>query len=334
MFQFEDISYLYLLLLVPLVIVLYYLVEKSLLKKLYRQVNKTLADRLIKGRNTSRNLLKLILLSVAMVLISIAATNPQWGYKDEVVKAESSEVFIALDISNSMLAQDISPNRLEKSKRFIQKLIKNLKGDQVGLILFAGQAYLQTPLTLDLATVELFIRSAGTKLAGTQGTNIAQAIQFAQNSFTDDNEYKKALIIITDGENHDQEAIDQAKLAAEDGILIFSIGVGTSDGAFIPDVNSNSGYKKDNEGNPVRSRLDMNLINNIATAGQGKSYSLDKEKEALSSINREIEKLAKKETKQKSFKEFKSYFQYFLFGAVLLLLLELILSRRKVAKLS
>ena len=178
-----------------------------------------------------------------------AASNPQWGTKKDKVKAQSADIFIAFDISQSMMAQDISPSRLERAKRFTEKLIRSLKGDRVGLIYFAGDAYLQMPLTNDYAAAELFIKSANPNLAGTQGTAIDEAIDLAVRAYEEDVKHQRALIIISDGEDHDEDAISMAKEGADAGLVIYTIGVGTETGAYIPFMNrGRTEFKKDDEG--------------------------------------------------------------------------------------
>ena len=327
MFQFEYISFLYFLALIPVFIIIYVISQKMIVHRMSKIGDQGLVTRLLDGYNPSRNRTKFVLLLFAFILLCIAWANPQWGYRDGVMKAKSSEVFIALDISNSMEAEDISPSRLERSKRFIQKLLAELKGDKVGLILFAGQAYLQVPITNDLAAVELFVRSAGPQLASTQGTNVAEAINFALESYSEEEEFKRALIIITDGENHDELALETAKSAVEKGIIIHAIGVGSSEGGYIPEISRGiKSYKKDKSGYPIKTKLNPQLIKELASAGGGQSYLIDDDAAVIKSITAEINKMEKRETEQQIFSEYNSYFQYFLFLAILLIIIEYLIS--------
>ncbi len=327
MFQFEYISYLYFLGLVPILIIVFFISQQMIKSRMNKLGDQSLIKRLMEGYSPSNNRLKFALLLTAFIVLCVAWANPQWGYRNDVMKAKSSEVFIALDISNSMEAEDISPSRLERSKRFVQKLLTELKGDKVGLILFAGQAYLQVPITNDLAAVELFVRSAGPQLAGTQGTNIAEAINFALESYSEEEQFKRALIIITDGENHDALALETAKEAVEKGIIIHAVGVGSSDGGYIPMVERGiRSYKKDKQGNPVKTKLNPQLIKDLAAAGSGESYLLDDDEAVIKSLSSEIDKMEKRETEQQIFSEYNSYFQYFLFLGIVLLLIEYLIS--------
>lgn len=327
MFQFEDISYLNYLSLAPILVLIYWLSSSWIQRRMAHIGDPSLVARLLIGYAPWKNKLKFILVLISFILLVIAWANPQWGYRSEVMKAKSSEVFIALDISNSMEAEDVSPSRLERSKRFIQKLLGKLKGDKVGLILFAGQAYLQVPITNDLAAVELFVRSAGPQLAGTQGTNIAESINFAKESFSEEEQFKRALVVITDGEDHDDLAIQTAKEATEQGIIIHAIGVGSSEGGFIPQtIRGVKSYKKDDDGNAVKTRLNPQLIKDLAAAGGGQSYLMDDDEEVITALAAEIDKMEKRETEQQLFSEYNSYFQYFLFFAIILLVLEYLIS--------
>lgn len=323
MFRFEESYILWFLIFIPVAFALFYF---STLRK-QSQLNKVgdynVFSRLFPNWSLKREWLKSSLLLIALSLLLISWANPQWGNRKQKVKAKSSDVIIALDISQSMLAQDISPNRMERSKFFLNELIKKLRGDRIGLVYFAGSAYLQMPLTNDYASAETFIKSANTTQAGTQGTVIADAIDMAQSVFGEDNATQKALIIISDGENHESEAIDAAKKANENGTFVFTIGVGTTEGARIPIVeNGRKVYKADRSGQPVISALNVDILKQIADAGGGKYYGLDQTMSALKMLDSDIDKLEKREVEQRSFTDYNSYFQYFLLLAILLVFLE------------
>jgi Ca-activated chloride channel family protein len=329
MFRFEDAAALYwsigvLVLLGILLLSLKH--NNSLLEKIG---NRSLVKRLFPAVSKSRFWFKEALLLVSLALLCIAWSNPQWGTRKEKVKAESSDIFIGLDISQSMMAADISPNRLERSKRFVQKLIKSLRGNRIGLIFFAGGAYLQMPLTDDYAAAELFVRSANTNQAGSQGTAIDEAIALAAKAFDEESNHQKAIIIISDGEDHDQDAIDAAAEAKAKGLVSYTVAVGTEDGAFVPYNNrGREAYKKDENGNPVRSRINISNMQQIASEGGGKFYLINQGEEAIANINAELLKLEKREVEQKSFSEYNSYFQYFLAIAFILLFVEYLMSIR------
>ena len=253
MFRFEDIAFLYGGLVIPILILLYLGVLFWRKRSINRLGEKKLIDRLAPDSSRWKMHLKFIFLIFGLVLLILSGANPQWGSKKEKIKAKSADIFIALDISQSMMTEDISPNRLERSKRFVQRLIRALKGERIGLIYFAGNAYLQIPLTLDYAAAELFVRSANTQQASTQGTAIAEAIEMADLSFIDKDLRQRALVVITDGEDHDEGAVERASQAKQNGTLIYTIGVGTETGGFIPyTIRGREQYKKDKEGNPVK----------------------------------------------------------------------------------
>ncbi|MBL0099900.1 MAG: VWA domain-containing protein [Saprospiraceae bacterium] len=257
----------------------------------------------------------------AILCLIIAAANPQYGLKKDKVKVNKSDIFIALDISNSMNATDISPSRLEKSKRFASQLIESRKGDQLGLILFAGGAYLQMPLTIDYAAADLFARSANTDMAGSQGTAIGEAIDLAMRSAKEKNQ--RALIIISDGEDHDEDAIQMAEKATEAGWSVFTVGAGTPEGGYIPVINAGrEEFKMDDEGNPVKTVLNKDLLQKIADAGKGQFYLLnDKTTDIISDLNTKIDQLQKHAVEVRSYSEYRSFYQYFLIAGIFLLLI-------------
>ena len=264
-----------------------------------------------------------------MLLIIVGYANPQWGTKRQKVTAQSADVYIAIDISKSMLAEDVSPNRLLKAKFFIQKLIDNLHGERIGLIFFAGHAYLQMPLTNDYGAAQLFLKGADTDMAPTQGTAITEAITLAERDINKgDDAHRAALIIVTDGEDHDGEAIAMAAEASENSLFVYAVGVGTEKGGPIPE---NKGgrqvIKKDENGQPIISQLNVQMLSDLASAGKGKHYVLNNDDDKIvESIKKDIEKLEKRELEQRVFKEYNSYFQYFLGIGLLLLLLEFLIN--------
>lgn len=300
-----------------------YLLQK---KRIEKVGDADLVARLMPDSSTKRKWIKNILILLGLLFVLFAASNPQWGTKKEKIKAQSADIFIAFDISQSMMAQDISPSRLERAKRFTEKLIRNLKGDRVGLIYFAGDAYLQMPLTNDYAAAELFVKSANPNLAGTQGTAIDEAIDLAMKAYEEDVKHQRALIIISDGEDHDEDAISMAKEGADAGLVIYTIGVGTETGAYIPFVNrGRTEFKKDQEGAPVMSKLNIPNLQEIARNGGGEFYLVNQGEDGIKDLKDRLSRLQKREVEQKSFSEFNSYFQWFLGIGFLLLLLEWIL---------
>lgn len=330
MFRFEHPEHLYALFIIPIVVGFYLIANAQRRKALKDLGNLGLLNSLMPEASRYKHGVKLTLLTLGLSLIIIGWANPQWGTKKEKVKRKSVDVFIALDISNSMLAQDISPNRMERTKQFGQKLIESLKGDRIGTIIFAGNAYLQMPLTTDYSAAMMFIKSTNTFMAPTQGTAISDAIQVAMQSFDKENKKQKALIIITDGENHEEEALRMATQAYDAGVLIFTVGVGTPDGAPIPMFASGrNDYKRDEEGNIVKTKLNEAMLTELAEAGGGVYFNLQDSDKIIAALRERIERMEKREFEQRVFSEYKSHFQYFIGAGLLLLIIEFLLSYRK-----
>lgn len=328
MFKFEHIEFLHLLWLIPILVLLFVLAIKQRKRAYLKFASLLSIDKLSDTKESNRPRNRFILFTIAIALFCIAMSNPQWGTKREKIKSKSSDVFIALDISNSMMAQDVSPNRLEKSKHFAQKLITALAGDRIGLIIFAGSAYLHMPLTNDYSAAAMLLKSANPKLAGTQGTAIDEAIDVAQRSILEDKASQKALIIISDGEEHDPISTGKAKEARADGLNIFSVGVGSTSGGYIPMYQQGQlTYKKDKAGNPIVSVLNPDLLQSLVKPGD--FYMLNNEDEVIESLQSKLAKLEKREVEQRSFTEYNSYFQYFLIAGLFFLILSFLLKNKK-----
>ncbi|GLR17030.1 VWA domain-containing protein [Portibacter lacus] len=268
---------------------------------------------------------------MSILFLAVAWANPQWGNKKAKVLSKSADIFVLLDISQSMMTQDVSPNRLERSKRFAEKMVTELRGNRIGLVLFAGEAYLQMPLTSDYAATSLFLRTANTELAGTQGTAIGEAIALTSRAFQEDNLHHKTIIIISDGEDHDEQALSEVKEAYDQGIVTYTIGVGTEEGDYIPYTTPNgvNDFKRDEAGKLVKSQFNPDLLKNVANEGGGKYYPILANQQIIDDLKIELEKLDKREIEQKSFTDFASYFQYFIFFAIALLFIEFILSEKR-----
>ncbi|MBK8625540.1 MAG: VWA domain-containing protein [Saprospiraceae bacterium] len=318
MFRLEESWAFYLLLLIPLIVLISFWTNKKLKNAIIAFSEPQLFKRLLINKST--NQLKFYLLLGSMLFLILALVNPQFGLKKEKMKVERSDIIFALDISNSMNATDVSPTRLEKAKRFITQLINERKGDQIGLILFAGSAYLQMPLTTDYAAAVMFTKSANTEMAGTQGTAISEAIQLAMKSVKDVNQ--RALIILSDGEDHDDEANSNIDEATSKGWTIFTIGIGTDQGGFVPVIaQGREEFKTDEKGDPVRSVVNKSLLKSLADKGNGQFYMLtESESTIISDINMQLEKMQKRAIEIKSFSEYRSFYQYFLFIALVLLI--------------
>lgn len=318
MFRWEDSSAFWILWILPILAGVVYWTYVKQKKQRSAFATDDLFQKLT--QNKTKKFQKTILLGVALFFLILAWINPQYGLKKEKQKVEKSDIMIALDISNSMNATDISPSRMEKAKRLISEIIRARKGDQMGLILFAGGAYLQMPLTSDYAAAELFAKTANPGMAGTQGTAIGEAIDLAMRSVKDD--HQRALIILSDGEDHDDDAVSQAGKAADAGWNVFTVGVGSTEGAFVPVINEGrEEYKMDEEGNPVKSAINESLLTEIADQGKGQYYRLDDNIEAIIvDINTQLEKMSKRAVEIKSFTEYRSFYQYFLaIGLVLIM---------------
>jgi len=323
MFRFEEPSLLYFLVAIPIMLLLYFLFIRMDKARKGKLSSAGLFERLAPNFSSFRQHLKFGFLLLAASLLCISWANPQWGMKKEKAKAESSDIFIALDISQSMMATDISPNRLERSKRLAQNIVRSLKGNRIGLIYFAGNAYLQMPLSQDFSAAELFLQSANTDLAGTQGTAINDAIDLASRAFEEDKKFQRALVIITDGENHEDALIEKAEDAKELGLVIYTVGVGTEEGGFVPYMErGREQYKRDAEGNPVKSKLNVDMVRDLAAAGGGSFHLIQEGGKIIPELKKQLEKLEKQEIERKSFSEYASYYQYFLAFGILFLILE------------
>jgi Ca-activated chloride channel family protein len=332
MLRYEHIEYLNFLFGIPVLIlgIIFYNRWKKKSLSLFgdSKLLKELMHSYSKGRTQIKNVFTILIFT----LLIIGIANPQIGTKMEEVKREGVDLMIAIDLSNSMLAEDIKPNRLEKSKLAISRLIDKLKGDRIGLIVFAGEAYVQLPITTDYSAAKLFLSTVNTNIVPTQGTEIAKAIDLSVQSFDMKNVQNKAIIIITDGESHDEKAIESAEQANELGIFVHTLGMGLSKGGPIPIYNkygNQTGYRKDREGNTVVSKLNENLLQEIASAGEGIYVRANNSKTGLSSLFSEINKMEKKEIGTMVFTEYKDRFQLFIGFALLLLLADLLLLSRK-----
>jgi Ca-activated chloride channel family protein len=315
---------------VPVMILLYVLYYRYRRTQSAKIGEFALLQKLIEGWQPNISNLKAALFITAAGLSILALANPQWGNKKEKIKAQSSDVFIALDISQSMLAEDISPNRLERAKKLCQNIVKGLKGNRIGLIIFAGNAYLQMPLTNDYAAAELFISSANTNQATTQGTAIAEAVKLAERAYQGEKANQRALIIVTDGEDHDEEAISAIEEAHANGLFVYTIGVGTTEGAVIPyKAQGQELLKRDENGNTVTTKLNPVLIKDMASVGGGDSWLIGQGAEILTSLRRKIELLAKEEVETRSFTDYASYFQYLIAFSMFLWIIEFLIPDKK-----
>jgi Ca-activated chloride channel family protein len=330
MLRFENPNILFGLFLIPVFILLFMLFLRWKKKSMEKFGELDVISQLMPWISKGRVVLKFILLMFALFFLIIGMANPQVGSKLVKAQRKGIDLMIALDVSNSMLAQDIKPNRLEKSKQAISKLIEKLSSDRIGIIVFAGKAYIQLPITSDYSAAKLFLSTINTDIVSVQGTAIGDAVSLAVNSF-DDNNHDKAIIVITDGENHEGDAVQEAKFAAEKGIHVYTIGMGLPEGAPIPLYRGNSqiGYKKDNQNNTIITQLDEVMLKQIASVGDGIYVRANNTKAGLKKVFEAINKLEKKEYDSIMFADYEDRFQYFIALAIILLLIEFFIAERK-----
>lgn len=331
MFRFENTEYFLGLLMIPVFILLFVLYRYWRKRALKRFGHMDVIRRLMPDISTARPATKFILLMLAYVFMVIGLANPQIGSRLEKVERKGADLMIALDVSNSMLAQDIRPDRLTRSRQAISKLIDNLGGDRIGIVVFAGKAYMQLPITTDYSAAKMFLSTINTGMVPTQGTAIAEAIEMAAGSFREDDR-SKALIIITDGEDHEGDAIEAAEEAAEKGVRIYTIGMGSPEGTPIPEYNpagNQVGFKKDRQGQTVISRLNETMLQQIASAGNGIYIRATTGRDGLNRIFEEINELEKAEIETQMFSEYEDRFQYFIAIALLILLIELLIPEKR-----
>ena len=332
MLRYEHIEYLNFLFGIPVLILAMLLYSRWKASALILFGESKLVNELMHSFSKRRTQIKNMLTILIFIALIIGIANPQVGTKMEEVKREGVDLMIAIDLSNSMMAEDIKPNRLERAKLAISQLINKLQGDRIGLIVFAGEAYVQLPITTDYSAAKLFLSTVNTNIVPTQGTEIAKAIDLSVQSFDMENAQNKAIIIITDGESHDEKAIESAEQANELGIFVHALGMGLSKGGPIPIYNkygNRTGYRKDRDGNTIVSKLNENLLQQIANAGKGTYVRANNSKAGLSTLFAEINKMEKKEIGTMVFTEYKDRFQLFIGLALLLLIIDLMLLGRK-----
>ena len=328
MFRFEEPTYLYLLLRLPFLAAFYLYSNYRRRKAIRKFGDPVLMAQLMPDVSKYRPDVKFWLVFAAIGLFAVLLARPQFGSKLETVKRQGVEVMIALDISNSMLAQDVQPSRLEKAKRLVAQLVDKMENDKVGMIVFAGDAFTQLPITSDYISAKMFLESINPSLISKQGTAIGAAINLATRSFTPQEGVGRAVIVITDGENHEGGAVEAAKAAAEKGIQVSVLGVGMPDGAPIP-VEGTNDFRRDRDGNVVVTRLNEQMCQEIAQAGDGIYVRVDNSNAAQKVIAQEINKMAKADVETQVYTEFNEQFQAVAWIILLLLLAEMLILERK-----
>ena len=328
MFRFEEPTYLYLLLLLPFLAAFYLYSNYRRRKAIRKFGDPVLMAQLMPDVSKYRPDVKFWLVFAAIGLFAVLLARPQFGSKLETVKRQGVEVMIALDISNSMLAQDVQPSRLEKAKRLVAQWVDKMENDKVCIIVFAGDAFTQLPITSDYISAKMFLESINPSLISKQGTAIGAAINLATRSFTPQEGVGRAVIVITDGENHEGGAVEAAKAAAEKGIQVSVLGVGMPDGAPIP-VEGTNDFRRDRDGNVVVTRLNEQMCQEIAQAGDGIYVRVDNSNAAQKAIAQEINKMAKADVETQVYTEFNEQFQAVAWIILLLLLAEMLILERK-----
>ena len=328
MFRFEDPIYLWLLVLIPILALVRFVSYRNQKKRLHKFGEPQLLKNLMPDVSRFRPSVKFWVLQAALALLILMLARPQMGTKISHEKRTGIETIIALDISNSMRAEDIVPSRLDRSKMMIENLVDHFTNDKIGLIVFAGDAFVQLPITSDYVSAKMFLSSIDPSMMATQGTDIAAAIDMATNSFTQEEGIGKAIIVITDGEDHEGGALQAAEAARKKGMCVFVLGVGSAQGAPIP-IPGTGDYMKDNTGNTVMSALNEDMCRQVAQAGGGAYIHVENNSAAQQRLDNELDKLAKKETSTTVYSDYDEQFQAFGILALLLLILEIcILDRR------
>lgn len=329
-FQFARPYILYGFALLPLFILLFIMALRRK-QRLIRTYGETrLVNELMPDVSLTRQIWKFVLLMLACVFLIFALAGPQFGIKLQEAKRKGAELIIALDVSNSMLAEDIAPSRLERSKQAISRLVDRLRADRIGLIVFAGEAYTQLPITTDYVSAKMFLSTISPNLVPIQGTAIGEAIRLATRSFTDATDADKSIIIISDGENHEDDPVKAAEEAAEKGISVNVIGVGSPNGVPIPVIeNGQKTYLKDNEGTVVITKMDPKMLGEIADKGKGQFVAASGADMGLDVVMDQISKLKKAEYKAKIYTDYEDQYQWPLGLAFLFLVLEFLILERK-----
>lgn len=324
---FAEPKYLMLLLLIPVFFVIQVLVLKFRAKRLRRFGDQALVEKLMPSYSKAKVWLRLSLFAIAFLFFILGISRPQMGAILKEHKTRGAEVMVVLDVSNSMLAQDYSPNRLERAKLAISRMVDKLRDDRIGLIVFAGNSFVQLPITTDYVSAKMFLSSISTESVPIQGTAMGEAISTALRSFSAQSDKSRAIIVITDGENHEDDPVAAARQAAELGVRVFTIGVGSPQGTMIP--MGDGQYLEDREGNPVVTRLDDKVLQDVAEAGKGLYVHAGNREFGLDPIIEEISRMDDEEYNSIVFEEYDELYMYFLAVAFFFLVLEMLIGDRR-----
>ncbi|MCM4171163.1 VWA domain-containing protein [Arenibacter sp. TNZ] len=332
MIQLDEKSYLYLLSIIPVMVLLFVLLQFWKKRTQRKFADLALLKRLTPERSNFKSSLKLIFILLGIAALTMALVNPKIGTKLETVKREGVDIVFAVDVSKSMLAEDIAPNRLEKAKRLVSEIINQLASDRIGIIAYAGQAFPQLPITTDYGAAKMFLQNMNTDMLSSQGTAIDQAIELASTYYDDEEQTNRVLFIISDGEDHSEGKVANAvEDATNEGIRVFTIGVGKTKGAPIPLKRNGivESLKKDNQGEVVITKLNEEVLQEIADEGNGLYINGENTEEAVAIIKEQLNQMDKKEFEAKQFAEYKDQFQWFLGAGLLFLFLDIFILDRK-----
>ena len=328
MFRFENPEYLYFLFIIPILVLLFVFLRIRRKKRLQRIGELSLIGQLMTGTSFWRPVIKFSLCLLALTSLIIMQARPQLGLEIETDQRSGIELMVALDVSNSMLATDVSPNRLDKAKMMVSNIADKLHNDKIGLIVFAGDAFIQLPITSDMVSAKMFLDAINPSMIATQGTNIGDALQLAMNSFTQQKHVQRAVVIITDGEDHEGKAEEMAAQAAKNGVRVFVLGIGSAKGATIP-VSGGKEYLRDRQGNIVVTKLNTAMCKNIAAKGKGVFIQVDNSSIAQDRLYYELNKLEKQELGSVSFSNYAEQFQILAWVALVLLILDVLVDEKK-----
>lgn len=332
MFRFEDPQYLYLLAFLPLFALLWWGARLARRRRLRRFGDMALVKQLMPDVSATRSIVKFWLLMAAAALLVVMLARPQMGTRISHEKRTGIETLIAIDVSNSMRAEDVTPTRLDRAKMMVERLVDNFTNDKIGLIVFAGDAFVQLPITSDYVSAKMFLSAITPSMINTQGTNLAEAITMATHSFTQQEKIGKAIILITDGEDHEGGATEAAKEARSKGMRVYVLGVGSTKGSPIPE-GGHQGYMKDNTGETVLSALNEQMCREVAAAGGGAYIHVEDGSRAEQQLDEELDKLEKRETQSTVYSDYDEQFQAVALLALLLLIIEVMMKERQNALL-
>ncbi len=329
MFKFANPEFLYLFFAIPVFIIGFIFLNIMKRKSVERLGTLSLVKKMMPELSLKRSYLKFWLILVAIGFGIIVLARPQFGTKVEKVDKKGIELVIAIDVSNSMLAEDIKPSRLTKAKQMLTRIIDERKNDKVAIVVFAGEAFIQLPLTPDNQSAKLFLESIDPSIVPVQGTVIGSAIDVSMSCFSNDEDMDRAIVLITDGESHEGNAEDAAARAADKGVHVNVVGIGTTEGAIIPIAEGSSNVKRDTQGQPVVSKLNEEMCRQVAKAGKGLYAHADNSNSALKSLQAELDKLQKKEIDGIAYSEYDEKYQIFAWVMLILLILEICIFDKK-----